>query len=314
MKDNFKANNKCKRCHRELKDDNTQYGWRCAEIMGLSSNNKSNTGGNFVLPKTGLEKTIYSAFKYDEIQQRIAALKKGNPNIQTYRVGDDLFWVDPSTFEGIGFLPDGTLVHGKDISTVEIELALSVFIKEKNPELVYYDFRIDQLAAYIAGKIYFRSGSARQAYIEKIKDYNYYQIYTIDDVLGQDIEKLINRYAQEPKFPDFEALVKFKEIVNNGGPADLKNQEPYKKHSALSFNGEIISRDVSGNIAYGALGKYFKIPDMLLYGGAGFAQLAAGTSDARWLFSFFDDPRDQERVKQGIKYYHERPQLWLEED
>lgn len=133
-------------------------------------------------------------------------------------------------------------------------------------------------------------------------------------MLGQDIEKLINRYAQEPKFPDFEALVKFKEIVNNGGPADLKNQEPYKKHSALSFNGEIISRDVSGNIAYGALGKYFKIPDMLLYGGAGFAQLAAGTSDARWLFSFFDDPRDQERVKQGMKYYHERPQLWLEED
>lgn len=39
MKDNFKANNKCKRCHRELKDDNAQYGWRCAEIMGLSSNN-----------------------------------------------------------------------------------------------------------------------------------------------------------------------------------------------------------------------------------------------------------------------------------
>lgn len=126
MENKTQPANRCKRCHRGLKDRNARYGRRCAQILGLSPNESGHQpkpGIKSPLPENGLEELIYDAFKYDELQQKINALKQRNPNIETYIVDGELYWADPTTLQGIGFLPDGTLIHGNDTSAAHIELA-----------------------------------------------------------------------------------------------------------------------------------------------------------------------------------------------
>ena len=49
---------------------------------------------------------------------------------------------------------------------------------------------------------------------------------------------------------------------------------------------------------------HLNFPEETLLWGAGMAQRMAGTSDPQWYDSYYDDPRDQARIKQGIRYYH----------
>ena len=95
----------------------------------------------------------------------------------------------------------------------------------------------------------------------------------------------------------------FYNIVRNGSLMDLKNQ-PEWHHSHFIFREEVIDYDAPGNINYGYLGKIFAIKDLVLYAGAGYAQIMAGNSNPNFITSFFDDPRDQKMIKYGIDIYN----------
>lgn len=312
MKENTQALNRCKRCNRQLTDRNAEYGWRCAEILGISFDQMANQirpiptfswDANMPKDSDGMEEYIRKSLEFYEKEQKIVALMKDNPNIVAYTVDDDIFWVDLSTFQGIGVLPDGTLIYGKNISLDEFELAKLVLLQENSSHKTAYVPYINALAEKIADEIGFTTDSARANYIQRIKRLEYYQIHDISDQLRQKFIDQMNFYATASKFPDPVALKIFYNAVEHGSPGDLKNKEPYKNYSAFIFDGEIIDQDVPGNILFGFLGKYFKIPDKILFMGAGYAQLAAGTSDLRWIGSYFDDPRDRDRIKQGIECY-----------
>lgn len=317
MKENTQALNRCKRCNRQLTDRNAEYGWRCAQILGVSDNEAGK--GNVRLPnfknrplsipedRDELEEYIRKSLEFYEMEQEIKSLMKDNPNIISYTVGDGLFWVDSFTFQGIGVLPDGTLIYGDNISLDEIELAKLVLLQEKSTHKTVYVPYINALAEKIAHQIGFTDKSTQDNFIKNIKLSEYYQIREIDNELRREFTEQIARYINAPKYPNPLSLWEFKQAVQNKSPGDLKNHDPYKNYSAFILDGEIVDRDALGNILYGFLGKYFEIPDNILYAAAGLAQRAAGTSNPDWRDSYYDDPRDQVRIKQGIEYYIKNP-------
>jgi hypothetical protein len=69
-----------------------------------------------------------------------------------------------------------------------------------------------------------------------------------------------------------------------------------------------VKRDVPGNIHFGHFGKVFGYPDELLKAGAGFYQIWTDPTQIKnfnWK-SYGDDPRDTERIQQGIDIYRRR--------
>ena len=87
----------------------------------------------------------------------------------------------------------------------------------------------------------------------------------------------------------------FKDQVKNKGPWDYKQKGPEFQDA--------------GNFNYGATGKAIGIPDRILLMGAGWAQEEAGTSKEEWNSwygspPYGDDPKDQEKIKEGIDYYN----------
>jgi len=72
------------------------------------------------------------------------------------------------------------------------------------------------------------------------------------------------------------------------------------------FDGYIIDYDAPGNIIYGYFGRAIGFDEETLLSAAGVAQVMAGTSNISFISSRFDDPRDQEMIKLGFKYYDER--------
>ncbi len=112
------------------------------------------------------------------------------------------------------------------------------------------------------------------------------------------------KYAYMHERTWFENLLEFARLVGNKREMDLKNQ-PEWQHSAYIFNGEIVDQDTLGNINYGFFGRHCNIPPAVLIAGAGFAQLVAGSSSPTFWFTLFDDPRDNDRVMQGIEIYED---------
>lgn len=105
--------------------------------------------------------------------------------------------------------------------------------------------------------------------------------------------------------PDEVTTLRFFYLVRNGGQYDLKNQ-PDWQHDEFIYNGEIVDKDVPGNILYGYLGKAMGFRDDTLYTAAGLAQIRAGTSKPEWQNNIYygDDPRDHARIMQGIEIYN----------
>ena len=123
------------------------------------------------------------------------------------------------------------------------------------------------------------------------------------------------KYGTHKGIANLITIQRFYELVRNKGPYDLKNLPDWQKEHFI-YNGEIINKDVPGNISYGYLGKAMEIPDEILIKAAGYAQQQAGTSSPEWvrLEGFGDDPRDTTRIKQGISIYdewHKGPFDWL---
>ncbi len=114
---------------------------------------------------------------------------------------------------------------------------------------------------------------------------------------GVNVDKMIG-YAQ--------SMAKDSNLINrlsfiyktfrNSGGADFKqiNPSPGNKSPFEDF----------GNFAYGAFVYSAGFPVEVALGGAGFAQVMAGTAKVEDFGTNFDDPNDQKQITEGIKYAH----------
>lgn len=107
-------------------------------------------------------------------------------------------------------------------------------------------------------------------------------------------------------------LERFYNLVKDEAEYDLKRQPGWEEHPQFVYNGEVVDRDVPGNIGYGYLGRVFGYEDPLLTKGAGAYGIYTGLRDGKTLGeiagdftwdSFGDDPRDTARIRQGIARY-----------
>ena len=99
----------------------------------------------------------------------------------------------------------------------------------------------------------------------------------------------------------------FYDSVKSGGKWDVKIQpdwdlNPYDKYY---FYGCEIRYDAPGNINYGYVGAYFFSDDILLFM-AGAVQFKHYGTRFGNLFTYFDDPYDNQMIKCGILLYKER--------
>lgn len=90
-------------------------------------------------------------------------------------------------------------------------------------------------------------------------------------------------------------LLWFYDQVKSGGPMDYKagNDDQGKAEDYENF----------GNFNFGVVAAAHGIPEEVAKGGAGAYQVYSGTSDIRWLSSYFDDPRDTAQIAAGYDYY-----------
>ncbi|RRD58588.1 hypothetical protein EII20_02565 [Comamonadaceae bacterium OH2545_COT-014] len=90
-------------------------------------------------------------------------------------------------------------------------------------------------------------------------------------------------------------LLWFYNQVKSGGPMDYKagNDDQGKAEDYENF----------GNFNFGVVAAAHGIPEEVAKGGAGAYQVYSGTSDIRWLSSYFDDPRDTAQIAAGYDYY-----------
>lgn len=78
---------------------------------------------------------------------------------------------------------------------------------------------------------------------------------------------------------------------------------PEKGHALFLYNGEIVSRDAFGNILYGYIMKKAGFSDLASQNIAGMYQIISGHSSSDWGETFHDDPRDNQRIREGIAMY-----------
>ena len=110
-----------------------------------------------------------------------------------------------------------------------------------------------------------------------------------------------------------ENLGDFYQFVRNGSEMDVKNQSDWQ-HSAFIYDGELVDKDALGNINYGYFGKHCNIPEIVMIGAAGAAQILDNMDDDSLIdylddhrtdiIAFFDEPRDAYRILQGEEIYN----------
>ena len=116
----------------------------------------------------------------------------------------------------------------------------------------------------------------------------------------KDAEK---QYAIYYYAPDAMKYLTFLLLVAPNMKYDLKSKDEFLAHSLYIYDGEIVDRDVLGNIVYGYLGRVMGINELPLYTVPGLEQIYKNTSDPNWGYSYYDDPRDQARIMQGVDIY-----------
>ena len=89
----------------------------------------------------------------------------------------------------------------------------------------------------------------------------------------------------------------FKSYVETGGPWNLKRF--LGTHNEFEFLHATKTGEYIGNHHFGYMGKHAGYSLCYLRLGAGFHQIYIGTSDWRFIRSYFDDPRDQEAINKG---------------
>ena len=91
----------------------------------------------------------------------------------------------------------------------------------------------------------------------------------------------------------------FKNMVGNKKEWDLKQTLKGK----YKFLGKWVSGAQLGNIHYGFVGKATGFPDLILWAGAGYAQIKAGSSKPYFFPWLGDDPRDTVMINWGIRLW-----------
>ena len=250
--------------------------------------------------------------------------------------GDREVWAKTEDLQGIGVLPDGTMVgnvgtdeyampvfeivRARDAGEITENEAYERFseiarqIAEEKTPPVYYSSEAMQLQDYLR-EDYFRKRF--NAFLSRTSDY-----YTIVDITNRLDE--IMQSAESRVLHDLESMERFfretgygtagrkglmytyfRNLVNNGKEYDIKEWDEFQAHGLFVYNGEVISRDALGNILYGYLGKACGFSDQELYTGANINQIAHGGSNLNLIITTGgDDPRDQEKIREGINLFN----------
>ncbi len=233
-------------------------------------------------------------------------------------------WADMSTLQGIGVLPDGTYINttGDQYADTLYEIIRAEATGEISEDEA--NWRKAELARQIAVGKYPEDREQQEAlYRDRLvvflnRDISYYtEIPDVTDRMDEIIQEaetqmlnelyqiIVSEGSANQGIADF-----YREQVTNNGPFDIKEWPEFRTHSFFLFNGEIVSRDVLGNILAGYLAKVCMLPDLELRLGAGINQITKSESKREWLWNFGDDPRDTERILQGYGIYWKRHNLW----
>ena len=203
-------------------------------------------------------------------------------------------FIDPTGLSGV--MPDGSyhITHPLDQKLLELKQEWANATPQSRAEIAK---EADDIRASGEGDVD-RSVSADRSL-------EYYTIIDITDKLDDLMLDAKDKYGFYKHFGNAIAIPRFYFLVRNGAEYDLKNQAEWKKQQFI-YDDEIIDNDVPGNINFGYLGTAMGIDELTLIMSAGVAQIRAGTSMEEWrnFENFGDDPRDTERIKQGINTYN----------
>jgi hypothetical protein len=232
-------------------------------------------------------------------------VKAGGPVTHFEDVG---LWAVIPTLEGMGILPNGEIVYGGNTSEAKKEYPRLLMEREKpGADRARLD---DQIEAQIrllkkANDPDFTEKSMEH-YKERTPDY--YQIPDATRQVNDHMLALARQYRAQAKQPWFMTMYPFFfNLVRSGSLVDLKDQPEYQNNELFVYDGEIVSRDALGNIAFGYLGRYFGMPGIARRIGAGYAQITDTNFEPEWFYTWFDDPRDYWRVRQGEALYNRMP-------
>ena len=201
-------------------------------------------------------------------------------------------FVDPSGLSGIR--PDGSyyITHPSDQKLLELKQEYGNASAERQAQI-----------AIEAQNIRNNGVENVDWSVHADKPLDYYIISDITNKLNNYMSNKARKYAYLRNESLTCRLRTFKKLVGNKCEMDLKNKADWQ-HEHFIYNGEIIDKDVPGNINYGYFGASINILTSVLHVGAGYAQVCAGTAQLRDIMTLFDDPRDYERINQGIKLYY----------
>lgn len=125
---------------------------------------------------------------------------------------------------------------------------------------------------------------------QKSKIFRYLPDYTSIYFAGEKVDPIKVKYLY------------FTFFVRPNGKYDLKNRDGWKDPGFI-FNGEIIRKDVPGNVLYGYFGTAMGFSEIELLSAGGIVQVATFTAHWDNSTGFFDDPHDQKYVKLGIELF-----------
>jgi len=231
-------------------------------------------------------------------------------------------WADMDTLQGIGRLPDGTVVFGgtdefaQDVYRI-IEARDTGAMTEQEARLALGD-----IAAQIASQKYVRdveTGAWNKLYNERLNTFlhrtlGYYSIpdktEAFDELLKAAAREIKEQIELNRTLP-FAGSFSYNQMIawlvdkfRNNGEYDLKRTEEYEGHSLFLYHGEIVSRDAFANILFGYIMKQCGFSDGIIHDIASLYQIRSGD------FSFIgrggDDERDSFRIDQGIQMFMNR--------
>ncbi len=229
------------------------------------------------------------------------AIKEYYGTFTTINIGGVEYRINRNSFTAVAIGPDGELIVPENAKPYDKQMLELMRKRDELPE--DSEERTEILAEIERLNEENKENNDELLSVVSKHQYNFY-------VLGEDVTEQLNEYMRQTEIdyehmhrkPWIENLFEFETLVDDFSKMDLKRQ-PGWQHSALIYEGEIIDRDVPGNINYGYFGTFCNIPKAVLLLGAGYAQIRDGNSAWDFWFAIFDDPRDTFRVLQGIDIY-----------
>ena len=241
------------------------------------------------LEETGIMNN-YTRFALN--QKKVVSYIEENADIAYFN--NNKAWADLNGLQGIGFDANGDIVYGnpehKDLAKL-IQLMIEYEKPGANQQLI--ERQIEKIKAT----------HPDYDVVGKEKTLEYYQIIDITDRLNEIMKDAEKQYAIYYYAPDAMKYLTFLLLVAPNMKYDLKSKDEFLAHSLYIYDGEIVDRDVLGNIVYGYLGRVMGINELPLYTVPGLEQIYKNTSDPNWGYSYYDDPRDQARIMQGVDIY-----------